>query len=426
MERARFTGLALTASLALTGLACAPAALVAQDAQAAPRPKTRSHQPTTPPPPPPTPCPTPRSYPASHLQGVPWAQAMLKFTNAWPRTKGRGVKIAVVDSGVDRTHPQLAGKVVKHVDLTHTHDTDCYGHGTEVAGIIVGRDERNTKAQIPFVGVAPEAQIISVKVQDGENSGDNGTLLARGIEEAVNYGADIINVSIFNTDYPLLRHAVRYAQQHDVLIVAAAGNWDPAKKAGEQEAYPATYRGVLSVGALDQNGAVASFSNDKSRVDVAAPGANITSTVARGYVGQLDGTSFAAPYVAGVAALVKASHRRLTSQQIINRIVRTAGGSVGPGSGNGIVNPYLAVTDPGNDNAGPSPTRQAVAQPVDIGGPAPVDHHARTVGGIVAVAALGGTILVVFGGVVAPMGARRKWRPGRAPALATDYNEDAE
>ena len=269
----------------------------------------------------------------------------------------------MVDSGVNGLHPQLAGHVVQQIDLTGSgHKTDCFGHGTEVAGLIVGQDERNTKAQIPFLGVAPEAQIISIKVQDGENSGDDGTLLAKGIKMAVDRGADIINVSVFNTDYRLLRDAVNYAKQHDVLIVAAAGNIDPAKKASEQEAYPASYRGVLSVGAIDQSGALANFSNDKSKVDVTAPGADIISTVGTGYVGQLNGTSFAAPYVAGIAALVKATHPKLTYQQIINRITRTAGGSIGPGSGYGLINPVVAITDPGSDTGQPGPhtaTRRA-------------------------------------------------------------------
>ncbi|GAA4640841.1 hypothetical protein GCM10023196_107800 [Actinoallomurus vinaceus] len=428
MGAVRLAGLAVAGSLALTVTVCAPGAL-ALPGQARPSPSAHpGKSPTKPtkPTPAPTvtktkiktatpipPCPTPQSFPAARVQQVPWAQSRLDFTSMWGITRGKGVTVAVVDSGVNQSHPQLAGRVVKSIDLTHTHNTDCYGHGTAVAGIIAAQDERNSQS-MPFVGVAPDVRLISIKIQNSETSNDDGTLLAKGIMRAVDEGADIINVSATNTDYPLLRHAVEQARKKNVLIVASAGNVEPNKKASEQEAYPASYAGVLSVGAVSPSGPLSDFSNTASKVDVSAPGESIISTEGSGYVGDLKGTSYSAPYVTGVAALVKANKPDLTAPELLKRIVATADHSIGTGSGSGMVNPREAVTALISDTNGPSTSPRAGAQPIDIGGPPPVDHRTRHLGALIAVCAIGGALLVAFAGVVVPLGARRGWRPGRA------------
>jgi membrane-anchored mycosin MYCP len=425
MGGVRLAALAVAGSLGFTSVVCVPVALATPDAKPTPKstPKSTSHT-SAPAPtvtktmtakPPPPPCDKPQAFPASRVTTVPWAQQRLDFTSAWKITRGNGVTVAVVDSGINQSHPQLAGRVANSIDLTATHNTDCYGHGTQVAGIIAAKDERNGANPMPFVGVAPDVRLISIKVQAGETSTYGGTLLAKGIERAVQEGADIINVSAYNTDFPLLRQAVRDAQRHDVLIVAAAGNTDPQKRDNEQAAYPASYAGVLSVGALGPSGPLASFSNTSSKVDVSAPGDAIISTSGDGYVGDLQGTSYSAPYVTGIAALIKANRPGLTAQQIMNRIIATAtaSGDVGSGSGAGMVDPYAALTTLGVDNARPAVSRQAAAQPIDIGGPAPVDHRTRRLGGLIAGGAIGAALLVTFGGIVIPLGIRRRWRPGR-------------
>ena len=436
MGGARMAGLALAGSLLVGAMAGPSAAL------AAPSPKPTSHttahpKPTRagkatptpptkkaePPKPPPEPCNKPTSFPSSHvtLQAL-WAQSQLGFMNVWPITRGRGVKVAVIDSGVNSTHPQLAGRVTQSIDLTGTHNTDCYGHGTEVAGLIAAQDERNARDPVPFAGVAPDVKLISIKVQVGE-SGGNPQLLADGIERAVTLGADVINVSITSVaPFPALLAAVRMAQRHNVLIVASAGNTDPRLKKNEQKAYPASYPEVLSVGAVGPDG-IANFSNTTSKVDVSAPGQDIISTGGDGYIGQLEGTSFAAPYVTGVAALIKSAHPELTSQQIKNRLIGTANGSLGNGSGSGIINPYHAVTAIGDFQETPAPSQQTVARRIDIGGPPPVDHRAREIGALVAAGTIGVALLVVFGGIVTPIGARRGWRPGRAAPIRDDSND---
>ena len=418
MGGVRLAGAAIVISLSLTTLVCAPLAMASPGAEPtpshkAPAPTVTKTKTEAPKPPPPPPCKKPQSYPASRVQAIPWAQQRLDFTDTWSITRGKGVTVAVVDSGINQSHPQLAGRVVKRIDLTGTYNTDCFGHGTQVAGIIAAQDERNSSPAIPFVGVAPDVKLISIKIQEGETSTDDGTTLARGIERAVQAGADIINVSATNTDFPGLRQAVRYAERKNVLIVAAAGNTDARKKASEQEAYPASYPGVLSVGAVGQSGPLAGFSNTASKVDVTAPGDGIVTTSGDGYIADLQGTSYSTPYVAGVAALVKANKPNLTAKEIMHRIVATADGSVGAGSGGGMVNPYEAVAALVSDSS--SPTAQpAGAAPIDIGGPAPVDHRTRNLGGLIAAGTVGAMLLVVFGAIIVPMGARRGWRPGRA------------
>ncbi|MCO6011760.1 S8 family serine peptidase [Actinoallomurus purpureus] len=423
----RRAGLAVAGSLALTALVCMPAARAVPGAKPTATPHsthaTHATKKATPAPTvtktttttatPIAPCKGPEEHPASQMKTVPWAQQRLDFTSVWGITRGKGVTVAVVDSGINQSHPQLVGRVVKSIDLTHTHNTDCYGHGTWVAGIIAAQDRRNSDA-IPFVGVAPDVRLISIKIQDGETSPDDGTLLAKGIMRAVQEGADIINVSAVNTDYPLLRQAVHEAARKGVLIVASAGNTDPRKKASEQEEYPASYPGVLSVGAVGPSGTLTDFSNTTSKVDVTAPGEDIISTSGNGYVGGLRGTSYSTPYVAGVAALVKASKPDLTAPQLMQRIIATADRSIGTGSGAGMVNPHEAVTALVSGTAGPSASQRAGAQPIDIGGPPTIDHRTRDLGALIAVCAIGGALLVAFAGVIVPLGARRGWRPGRA------------
>ncbi len=396
-----------------------PAALAAPAAK--PKPSHAKPAPKAPAPPPPPPCPLVQSLPASQIPGIPWAQTRINLDGAQKYTRGKGVTIGIVDSGINGSHPLLKGRVIGQEDLTHTGFGDCVGHGTRVAGIIAAQDYRNTK-KIPIVGVAPEAHLISFKVQNSTDSADNGQALADGIEHAVQRGVDIINVSITNISFPALHAAVLHAQRKGILVVAAAGNTDPQKKKDEQAAFPASYPGVLSVGALSVTGPISEISNTTSRVDVGAPGDDITAIQGMGYNwGNLQGTSYAAPYVAGVAALIKSKMPGKTPQQIINRIKRTADGSEGTGSGAGMVSPVSALTDNGNDDVIPSPPPVVEAQPANIGGPAPVDHHSRTIGGLVAAITLGLALLAVFAGAVTPLGIRRNWRPGRVILPADDF-----
>ncbi|GAA2426942.1 hypothetical protein GCM10010191_44500 [Actinomadura vinacea] len=362
------------------------------------------------------PCNPAQGRPAGQIKQQPWPQRRLDFEQAWTVTRGEGVTVGVVDSGISSRHPQLAGKVVASFDATGTTPEDCFQHGTEVAGIIAGSDLRQTHG-VPFVGVAPRVKLVNAKFAASESTQDN-TLLPKAIKWAADR-AQVINVSVTAPDTPALRAAVRYAQSKDALIVAAAGNVTDRQRGQEQQAYPAGYPGVLSVAAADEAGTIAEFSNLKTRVDVSAPGVGLVSTGPTGYIGGLGGTSFGAPYASGVAALVRSRHKKLNYRQVIQRIKGTAEGDNGSGSGSGMISPMQAVN--GLLNAGPGhPGRQRVPGAIELGGAAPVDHRSRAIAGGIAAGAILLALLVAFGGVVIPLGRRRGWRPARGHIAASD------
>ena len=414
MGAVRLAGLAAIGSLSLASLAVTPVALATPRA----RPEARAVAPTGKPvkskPKPKVVAPTRQcdavagGSPASQMTKAPWPQEMLNFTDVWPFTQGQHVKVAVVDSGVDASHKQLPS--VDTSDLTGTGARDCTGHGTMVAGIIAAQDRRN--AHVPFLGVAPKVRLVSVKVATQEKDND-ADLLAKGIIRAADLGAKIICVSSQTANYPFLKAAVRHAQATGALVVAAAGNTDPSKKDNEQALYPASYDGVMSVGAVDENGKVADFSDSKSRVSVVAPGNKVISTWPRSSYNIEDGTSFAAPYVVGTAALVESHLPGLSAAQVKHRIEVTADGSTSVGSGHGIINPLRAVTavlpEEGRQGAQPSAKSRSVAlvQP----------HHEDPFTRKMALGLVGGALgvsgAVAAGGLIIPAGRRRNWRPGR-------------
>jgi membrane-anchored mycosin MYCP len=276
----------------------------------------------------------------------PWPQKELGFSSVWNRTRGAGVTVAVVDSGVD-ANPQFGNRVIPGPDLvagTRPHippGADCLGHGTAVASIIAAAPAKG----ISFTGVAPAARILSIKISGTETFPTSAT--PQGIMDAVQFGADVINLSLATPDdVPALRHAVEYALKHNVVVVAAAGNDLPQQGTGPY--YPAAYPGVLAVGAAGPGGVLAPFSDQRSPVAVTAPGVNVTTafpgTFPDAYDPAQSGTSFAAAFVSGVAALVRAAHPSLTAAQVVARIEATARGSTGPGTGRGLVDPVRAVT----------------------------------------------------------------------------------
>jgi type VII secretion-associated serine protease mycosin len=402
-----------------SGLQAAPAA-----AKTTPPPKKTSHPPTHSPSHSPSQSPSqtasskpsaaastcsanPNAVPASQISGVtPWPQETLDLKDAWVLSQGAGQRVAVIDSGVDDRNPQLQGQVQDRIDLTGTTADDCYGHGTAVAGIVAAKP----LSGVTFTGVAPKAKVISIKMQVGEDSSSGPSVpMSQAIRRAVDAGATIINISATTSDSQDLRSAVQYAQGKNVLIVAAAGNVSPGQQATAE--YPASYQGVLSVAAINRDGSSTSFSNDKSKVDVSAPGQGIiTLAVGTGYLANLEGTSYASPYVAGVAALVRSRFPALGYLDVIKRIVNTADGNLGPGTGSGMVNPVQALTRPNVD----APLHQGARnQALYFPGAPPVDHRTRDLGLTVAAGCLGLAALVALAGVIVPAGQRRGWRPGR-------------
>lgn len=353
--------------------------------------------------------------PATEMTSAPWPQQTLNFTDVWPFTQGQHVKVAVVDSGVDAAHDQMPK--VQAVDLTGTGTGDCAGHGTEVAGIIAAQDRR--AAHIPFLGVAPKVRLISVKVATQDRNNDAG-VLARGIVRAADLGAKVICVSSQTANFPLLEQAVRHAQAQGALIIAAAGNVDANKKQSQQELYPASYDGVISVGAVGRDGKVSNFSDSKSRVSVVAPGDKVISTWPNNSYHIDDGTSFAAPYVAGTAALVESYSPNLTAAQVKHRIEVTADGGTSVGSGHGMINPLRAVTAVLPEEARGAAQPPARTRPVALVQPTHENPFTRTMAISLVGGALGVAGVVAAGGLIIPAGRRRGWRPGRRVMRSDD------
>ncbi|WP_330348204.1 type VII secretion-associated serine protease mycosin [Streptomyces sp. NBC_00582] len=317
------------------------------------------------------------TFPADPIKGRPWSLQRVLLDELWQGTeKGKGVRVAVIDTGVDDKNPQLTSAVDtaagrdyltkgKGADPTN----DEVGHGTKVAGIIAARPDDDTG----FVGLAPNATIIPIRQNDADNSGDSDTM-AEAITYAVGQGADVINISQ-DTTKPLsatsaLAEAVRRAISEKVVVVASAGNDGLDGEA--KDTYPAAFAGVLAVASSDRNNERASFSQSGTFVGVAAPGVDIVSTVPGGGQCTDNGTSFSAPFVAGVAALLKEKHRDWTTAQIVTQIEQTAERSVNGHDdhvGWGVVDPVRAVQESDVADPASSPTPDpgpAKAQAPDV------------------------------------------------------------
>jgi membrane-anchored mycosin MYCP len=349
----------------------------------------------------------------------PWAEQQLNFADAWQFTNGRGVTVAVVDSGVAAGSVQLGGRLTELTVTGSDARVDCVGHGTGVAGLIAAADEQNLGN--PFFGVAPGADILSVKITDSDAAqGVQAASLAAGIRAAVASGAGVINVSVQTPDTPELRNAIMDAKQHNAVVVAAAGN-DAAGQApgpffpAEYSADQANFPNVVSVGAIQQDGSLPNFADPNTHVSVVAPGMGVLTIAPDNTFQSQDGTSFAAPFVSGVAALVRASHPALTAAGVVRRIIATADGSTGTQTGAGMVDPLQAVTAvlPGDGQAvTPKPASQA--SPVAVPRAPSPDRFTRIMIVSVTGGALGAAALVAGGAIVVPAGRRRRWRPGRA------------
>ncbi|MDH6439634.1 membrane-anchored mycosin MYCP [Streptomyces sp. SAI-144] len=310
------------------------------------------------------------SFPSDIIKGTPWSLQRVVLDQLWQDTKGKNVKVAVIDTGVDTVNAQLKGGAVANgKDFLHpggNGKTDKVGHGTKVAGIIAARKLDGTG----FIGLAPEATIIPIRQNDDQGSGNVGTMI-QAIKYAADAGAKVINISqdtaskMDPTVDTAFRGVIKYAQdQHDALIVAAAGNDGADGKI--KETYPAAYPGVLAVAASDRNNARAPFSQSGPFVGVAAPGIDMVSTVPVGGNCVDQGTSFAAPYVSGVAALIRAKHPEWTYKQVITQIEQTADRTKAGRDdfvGWGVIDPAAAVNDdttapsadgPKPDTAGPA------------------------------------------------------------------------
>ncbi|WP_328659548.1 type VII secretion-associated serine protease mycosin [Streptomyces sp. NBC_00334] len=362
-------------------------------------------------------------YPNATYPGRPWSLQRVQLDALWNQSKGKGVRVAVIDTGVDVTNPQLKGAVdVKSgrnflpKDLkdengdpiergSENGTTDTVGHGTKVAGIIAARPDDKTG----FVGLAPEATIIPIQQNDAEGNGNTDTL-TDSIRYALQAGADVINISQDTAGAaepdPKLQAAVEAALAKNVVVVASAGN--DGLGGNVKETYPASYEGVLAVAASDRNNERASFSQSGDFVDVAAPGVDMISTVPRGGHCSDNGTSFSAPYVAGVAALIKGKHPEWTQRQVVAQIEQTAERTVAGHDrlvGWGVVDPVRALTEDDHPVESPQPQEGLARAQAPAAAKMPLgetadERNARlatyvAVGAAVLVAGLGGAAVAI-------------------------------
>jgi hypothetical protein len=251
--------------------------------------------------------------------GSQWALEKVGAPQAWARSRGRGVLVAVLDTGVDLDHPDLASKVRDDIDWDFVDGDgvaeDAHGHGTHVAGIVAAATDNS----VGVAGMGWEATILPIRVVGP--AGADSLALAQAISYTVAHGADVINLSLGSqTVCPqVVQDAVDYAHSHGVVLIAAAGN-----DGTDAPSFPANCYYVLGVAATGPDDARAGFSNYGTHVTVAAPGSNIYSTALDGGYEYRNGTSMATPYVAGLAALVRARYPDYTATEVVSAILDNA------------------------------------------------------------------------------------------------------
>lgn len=283
------------------------------------------------------------------LDSTPWPLQQFEMPSVWPLTRGDGVTVAVVDSGVSASHPVLEDSVLSGRDLDlpdNSGQCDEDGHGTLVGGIIAGAHDPESR----FSGIAPEASVLPVRVlPDAETTTDQELpgRVAEAIRWSVDNGIDVINLSLTTVLTQDLAEAVVHAYDNDVVLVAAAGNVRDGEE--EQTAYPAAFEEVIAVAGVDAAGEHVDTSVVGDYLTLAAPGADIEGPAPDGGYRSVPegGTSYATAYVSGVVALLRARYPDMSGQEITDRLVLTADRAPtghDPYVGYGVVNPYRALT----------------------------------------------------------------------------------
>lgn len=285
---------------------------------------------------------------ADQIRAEQWQLARLHAKDAWRQADGRGVIVAVLDSGVDGRHPDLAGQVLPGTDFVRPGGdghTDAVGHGTAVAALIAGRSDDADGIE----GLAPKAKILPVRVLDADNRYDDARTVANAVRWAVDHGAGVVNLSLGGTERsPELADAIDYAFEKDVVVVACTGNEMPPEPNAVW--YPAREPGVLAVTGIDHMAANRLWPGaltGKSTI-LAAPASEMNGAKPGGGYTSISGTSFAAPLVSAAAALVRSKWPQMSAADVVNRLIRTAGDIGDPGRddvfGFGLVNPVAALT----------------------------------------------------------------------------------
>ena len=282
---------------------------------------------------------------------VPKGVEMIQAPRIWDQTKGKGVTVAILDTGCDLTHPDLKEQIVGGRNFTEDDNgnpdvyKDYNGHGTHVAGTIAAIQNNDG-----VVGVAPEAKLLIIKVLDKNGSGQYEWII-NGLNYAIEQKADIISMSLGGpVDVPELHEAIQKAVNNNILVVCAAGNEGDGNDTTDEFAYPGAYNEVIGVGAIDLERNSSRFTNSNNEVDLVAPGEKILSTYLNGKYASLSGTSMATPHVSGAMALIKvlantAFERNLSEAELYAQLIKRTVplGNSPKLEGNGLI--YLTVTE---------------------------------------------------------------------------------
>jgi len=279
-------------------------------------------------------------------QTLPWGVDRIDAELVHPYNKGTGVKVAIIDTGIDYTHPDLNDNYVAGCDFANDDNDpmDGGGHGTHCAGIVAAEDN-----EIGVIGVAPAVELYIAKSLFDDGSAYISDIVD-GIEWAVEEEVDVISMSLgIDIDFQSWHDACDAADGAGIVVVAAAGNNGNPSGSEDNVGYPARYSSVIAVAATDSNDERAWWSSTGPDVDVAAPGVGIWSTYPGGYE-YMSGTSMACPHVAGTVALVIASDPDLTNAEVRERLKSTADDLGAAGSdywyGDGLVDADEAASQP--------------------------------------------------------------------------------
>lgn len=292
-----------------------------------------------------------------------WGHSTLKLDEAQKKFKGKGIKVAVLDTGCDMLHPDLEGQIITSKDFTGSRrgPQDANGHGTHCSGIIAAREDGKG-----LVGASPDVKLLIGKVLGDEGWGMS-TWIANGIRWAAENGANVISMSLGGSaPDPYTQQAIKEVVKSGVIVIAAAGNEGPRDNT---VGYPGGYEESLTVAAIDKNLNVANFSSRGKQVKVSAPGVGINSTYLGGRYAVLSGTSMATPYVSGCISLylqsVLESGNKLPDYLEIQNLIKTTSIDLGvagwdKATGYGLVNPLKLISLP----VQPEPTDPTPPQPI--------------------------------------------------------------
>jgi len=278
------------------------------------------------------------------LRSQQWALDRVAFEGAWNVTRGKGVKVAVIDSGVDGNHEDLGGSVLHGIDYINPGSdgrNDPNGHGTHVAGVIAAH-VNNARG---IAGAAPDVKILPVRVLDA-NGGGVASNVAKGIIWAADHGARVINLSLGGGQAPGIQEAIKYANSKDSVVLAAGGN---DGQSGNDPMYPAAYPEAIAVAGVDSNLNHMSIGNTGKYIDVAAPGVGIVSTWGSSNTAYASatGSSMATPYAAAAAALIVSENPNASVERVTHLLEASAtdlgAGGVDPVFGHGLINPLGAL-----------------------------------------------------------------------------------